>query len=124
MKKEEIRKEFFRLRIKRHSFNQCKIIIKAKFEHEVSVRTLKRWSKRHNETDWDFRDKSRRPKKIYYQITPEIEKAIIELRKKTGFGDRKITEFIDVGQVAPGQGNLRPDSPAVAGAIGHRLLAI
>ena len=97
MKKEEIRKEFFKLRIKNHSYSQCRKILKAQFSYEVTARTLQRWNERLNKTEWDLRDCSRRPKKIYYQITPEIEKDIIELRKKTGFGDRKIAEFINAG---------------------------
>ncbi len=97
MKKEEIRKEFFKLRIKHHSYFQCKKIILAQFGYEVTSRTLQRWSERLNKTEWDLRDYSRKPKKINYQITSEVEKEIIELRKKTGFGDRKIAEFINVG---------------------------
>jgi hypothetical protein len=72
MKKEEIRKEYFKLRIKEHSQNQCRKILFAKFEFEVSKRTLQRWNKLHKEIDWNFKNKSRKPKTIHYKINPEI----------------------------------------------------
>src|SRR4030042_6174567 len=100
MKKEELRKEFFKLRIKRHSYSQCAKIIKAKYCYEVTPRTLQRWDERLRKTEWDLKDKSKRPKVIHHKITSEIEKEIIKLRNKTGFGDRKIAEFIDVGHTS------------------------
>jgi len=42
MKKEDVRKEYFKLRIKGHSQNQCRKIIFSKFEFEVSKGTLQR----------------------------------------------------------------------------------
>ncbi|MFW6283272.1 MAG: DDE-type integrase/transposase/recombinase [Minisyncoccales bacterium] len=95
MKKEEIRKEYFKLRIKGHSQNQCRKILLAKFGFEVSKRTLQRWSKLLNETDWNLRDKSRRPKTIHYKITKEMEKKIISIKKETGWGAEKIEELVD-----------------------------
>jgi len=90
MKKEEIRKEFFKLRIKHHSYNQCRKILKAKFNFKITKRTLQRWNKRHNETEWDFKDKSSRPKNIKTKITQDDELKIIKIKKKTGWGERKI----------------------------------
>jgi len=78
MKKEEIRKEFFKLRIKHHSYSQCRKILKAKYGYRVTLRTLYRWTKRINETEWDLIDYSKRPKKIHFKITPRIEDRIIE----------------------------------------------
>jgi hypothetical protein len=46
MKKEEIRKEFFKLRIKGHSYSQCRKILLASFGYDVNIRTLKRWTKK------------------------------------------------------------------------------
>ena len=94
MKKEEIRKEYFKLRIKGHTNNQCKIILKAKHDYEITRRTLRRWTKKLNETEWDFKDKSRRPKIIHYKINEEIESKIISLRTKTGWGADKLNQFI------------------------------
>lgn len=97
MKKREIRKEFFKLRIKHHSYNQCRKILFAQFGFEVCKRTLQRWTKKHNETEWDFKDKSKKPKTIHTKITPEIEEKIIKLRKKTGWGEDKLaTQFSDL----------------------------
>jgi len=94
MKKEEIRREFFKLRIKNHSYNQCRIILKAKFDFEVTKRTLQRWTKKLNETEWDLKDKSKRPKKIHYKINEEIENKVISLREKTGWGADKINHLV------------------------------
>ena len=96
MKKEQIRKEFFKLRIKNHSYNQCRKILSARFEYKVSLRTLYRWSKRLNETDWDLRDNLTTPKTIYNKITPEIEKKVLEIRYKTGWGQERIEEYVNV----------------------------
>src|SRR3989344_2978896 len=97
MKKEEIRKEFFKLRIKHHSYSQCKKILLAKFGIEISKRTLQRWNKRLNETEWNLKDKSTKPKIIYYKITQEIEKQVILIKKQTGWGAEKIEDVIDIG---------------------------
>lgn len=94
MKKRDIRKEFFKLRIKHHSHNQCKKILLARFGFEVSKRTLQRWNKKHEETEWDLKDKSKRPKIIHYKINSEIERRVVELRNKTGYGANKISCFI------------------------------
>lgn len=94
MKKEEIRKEYFKLRIKGHSLNQCRKILLAQFGFETSKRTLQRWNKRLNGS-WDLTDKSKRPKTIHYKINSEIEKKIIDLRNKTGFGANKISCFVN-----------------------------
>jgi len=100
MKKEDIRKEYFKLRIKGHTNNQCRKILLAQYGYEVDIRTLRRWTSLHNNSEWDLKDKSKRPKIINYKITSEIEEEIINLRNKTGFGDRKIAEFIDVGHTS------------------------
>ncbi|MBS3100266.1 helix-turn-helix domain-containing protein [Candidatus Pacearchaeota archaeon] len=83
MKKEEVRKEFFKLKIKGHTNNQCRKILLAQFGYEICKRTLQRWIKKLNKDDWDLKDKSKRPKTIYYKITSEIEDKIISLKNKT-----------------------------------------
>lgn len=90
MKKEEIRKEFFKLKNKGHSYTQCRTILKAKFGYDITTRTLKRWIKRLDKGDWDLRDSSRRPKIIHYKVNPDIESRVVSLRKKTGWGCDKI----------------------------------
>jgi transposase InsO family protein len=97
MEKHEIRKEFFKLKIKGHTNNQCRKILFAQFGYEVCKRTLQRWNRKINQNNWDLTDKSKRPKKIYYKITPEIEEKIISLKKKTGWGAEKIEDFVNIG---------------------------
>lgn len=97
MKKEEIRKEFFKLRIKGHSYNQCRKILLTKYEYEVHNRTLQRWDERLRKEDWNLKDTSKRPKTIYKKLTPEIENKVIEIRNKTGWGEEKIANFVEIG---------------------------
>jgi len=66
----------------------------AKFQYEVSTRTLKRWVKKLDEKDWNMKDESRRPKQIYYKITPNIELEVIRLRKETGWGQEKLYPYL------------------------------
>jgi transposase InsO family protein len=96
MKKEDIRKEYFKLRIKGHTNNQCRKILLVQFGYETNIRTLRRWTSRLNNSEWDLTDGSKRPKTIHYKITPEIEEKIISIRKKTGWGEEKITDFVEV----------------------------
>jgi len=100
MKKEEIRKEFFKLRIKGHSYSQCRKILLAQFGYEVTARTLQRWNEKLNKTEWDLRDESKRPKTIHYKITPEIEEKIIQIKKQTNWGAEKIEDVINVGHTS------------------------
>jgi len=97
MKKEEIRKEYFKLKNKGHSINQCRKILLAQFGFETSKRTLQRWNKRLNETEWDLEDKSTKPKTIHTKISLELEKKIIDIRKKTGWGEDKLKDFVNLG---------------------------
>ena len=94
MEKDEIRKEFFKLKIKRHSYAQCRKIILSQFKYETTTRTLQRWERKLRTTDWNLMDYSRRPKTIHYKINSEIENKIIELRNKTGWGAEKINSKI------------------------------
>lgn len=91
MKKEEIRKEFFKLRIKGFSYEKCRTILFGKYEYRITTRTLKRWSKRLESGNWDLMDSSRRPKTIHYKVTREIEDKVVQLRAKTGWGQEKLS---------------------------------
>lgn len=95
MNKEEVRKEFFKLRIQGNSYSQCRKIILAKFSYEITIRTLKRWNKRLETNEWDLKDKSRRPKTIHYKINSDIERRIISIRNKTGWSADKIKPRIE-----------------------------
>ena len=94
MKKEEIRKEYFKLRIKGHTNNQCRKILLAQFNYNVTIRTLRRWTNKLNKTEWDLRDKSKKPHIIHTKITSKIEEKVVCLRNKTGWGENKLTDFI------------------------------
>jgi putative transposase len=96
MKKEEVRKEFFNLKSKGHSYSQCTKILKAQFGYYAHPRTLQRWNERLMKSDWNLKDNSRKPAKIYCKITPEIEKEVIKLKEKTGWGERKIENFVEL----------------------------
>ena len=100
MKKEEIRKEFFKLNIKGHTHNQCRKILRAKYGYEVTKRTLQRWIKKLDETEWDLKDKSKRPNKIQYRIDSNTETKIINLRNKTGYGEKKLETFVGIGHTS------------------------
>ncbi|MEK6869157.1 MAG: IS481 family transposase [Nanoarchaeota archaeon] len=94
MKKEEIRKEFFKLKNEGFSYLQCRRILKAKFEYGISIRTLKRWIKRLDKENWDLCDKSRRPHNIHRKITQSIEQEVLSLRDKTGWGCEKLHAYL------------------------------
>ncbi len=96
MKKSEIRKEFIKLKNKGHSYNQCKRIIKAKYGYETTTRTLKRWIKRFDTEDWDLNDASKRPHTTHPKVSQELKKEVIDLRKKTGWGEDKLTLYFPV----------------------------
>jgi len=78
MDKENIRKEFFKLKIKGFSYSQCKKILTGRFSYFVS--------KRLDNNKWNLRDMSRKPHNIHKKITEEIEQQVISLRNKTGWG--------------------------------------
>jgi transposase InsO family protein len=90
MKKEIVRKEFFKLKNKGFSYSQCRRILKAKFSYDVTIRTLKRWIKRLDKESWNLCDKSRRPHKVYSKINQSIEQEVLSLRAKTGWGCEKL----------------------------------
>src|SRR3989338_616583 len=100
MKKEEIRKEYFKLRIKGNSYAVCIRILKAIYGYEVSERTLKRWNKRLNESEWDLKDKSTKPKNIHTKINSELENKVIKIRNETGWGADKINQFVNKISIA------------------------
>ncbi|MBU1111597.1 MAG: DDE-type integrase/transposase/recombinase, partial [Nanoarchaeota archaeon] len=90
MKKYEIRKVFFKLKNRGHSYVKCRTILKAKYEYDITVRTLKRWIKRLDSEEWNLLDNSRRPHTIHRKVTPKIEQEVLSLRDKTRWGCDKI----------------------------------
>jgi transposase InsO family protein len=94
MNKLEIRKAFFLLKNKGHSYVVCRRLLKAEYCYGVSDRTLKRWSALLNSGMWDLQDASTRPHTIHYKITPQIEDEVVSLRNKTGWGSDKIVQYL------------------------------
>jgi len=100
MKKEEIRKEFFKLKIKGHTNNQCRKILLAQFGYQICKRTLQRWNKKLNTNEWDLKDESTRPKNIHLKIDLVLENNILDLRNKTGFGENKLKDYFEVSHTS------------------------
>jgi len=97
MEKEKIRKKYFKLKLEGHTNNQCRKILKAKYGYEVNVRTLRRWTSRHLNSEWDLKDSSRKPKTIHKKIEQKTEKKVLEIRCKTGWGERRIADMVHIG---------------------------
>ena len=101
MEKELIRKEFFKLKNQGHSYSQCRVILRAKYDYKTTTRTLKRWMNRLDNCDnWNLKDESRKPKTIHCKLSKDIEIKIISLREKTGWGENKIADYVSVGHWA------------------------
>lgn len=94
MRKEEVRKEFFKLKNNGFSYKKCKSILRAKYDYQVSLRTLKRWIQRLDVGGWDLKDASKMPHTIHYKVTPNIEQEVVKLRKKTGWGQQKLYPYL------------------------------
>ena len=90
MKKEDVRKEFFKLKNKGFSYSQCRRILMAQFQYAVTTRTLKRWAKILDNGGWDFQDKSRKPHVIHRKVNSSVEEQVLRLRAKTGWGSKKL----------------------------------
>ena len=70
----------------------------------VNLKTVIKWVKRYKEKGLEgLKDIKRTPKKIHNKVSEEIEKLVIELRKQTGYGARRLKyEFelkISVGPI-------------------------
>ncbi len=94
-RKVEIRRYAVKLRfVNRRPVSIVLSRVKTRFGVDVSVRTLQRWVKRYWNGDWDFTDKSRRPRTIHRKINAEIEGLIVNYRGKTGYEPYKIKEYL------------------------------
>jgi len=95
MEKGEIRREFFKLRLKQKSYSQCRTLLQEEYKCSMNIRTLKRWQKRFEEDDnWNLCDDSRKPKTIHYKISSRAIQEILHLRKKTNWGAHKLTKTL------------------------------
>src|SRR4030067_308330 len=94
MKKEEIRREFFKLKQQGFSYVECRTLLLGQYEFQVSVRTLKRWCARLDTGNWNLKDESRRPIRILRKVTPKAVESITSLREKTGWGQDKLRQML------------------------------
>ena len=93
MKKEDVRKEFFKMKNKGFSYTTCRRLLIGKLSYEVSTRTLKRWNAKLNTNTWNLRDQSRKPQTLHNKVTPELIRQVCLIRKKTGWGSDKIATY-------------------------------
>ena len=89
MKKYTIRKEFLKLKINGKSYSQCKNELKERFGKELTIRTLKNWWKRFNESEWNLEDISQRPKIIQEKFSEADKESVSEIKKNFGYGPKK-----------------------------------
>lgn len=89
MKKPIIRREFFKLRLSGKSYKECNEEIGRRFEKKFSIRTLKRWQKRLDKTDWDLNDNPQIPDKLPIKFSEEEKKVVSRIRKNFGYGPKK-----------------------------------
>ena len=96
MKKEVVRREFFKLRNAGFSYKKCRTLLTGQFDYQVSLRTLKRWSARLETGLWDLQDLSRRPHKVHYKLTSKLVEQVKDVRLKTGWGQDKIKQHYNL----------------------------
>lgn len=90
MKKEIVRREFLKWKIKGLSYSDCQTKIKKEFDDYFCIKTLKNWWKRFNKTKWDLKDKSTKPKTIHYKFSKSEKKEAISIRKSTVYSAKQI----------------------------------
>ena len=89
MKKPIIRREFFKLKIHGRSYKECQEELENRFGKRFAIRTLKRWQKRLNETEWDLNDISQIPNKLPIKFSEEEKEIVERIRKNFGYGPKK-----------------------------------
>lgn len=85
MKKDVVRREFLKLKLKDYSYKECQERLKEDYEAAYDVRTLKRWYKRFRKGNWNLRDKSTKPKTVYYRFAKEELREVVRIRRSTGY---------------------------------------
>jgi len=87
MKKYFLRREFIKLRIAGKTNKECQKLIGI----DCDKRTLRRWWKKFKEEDnWDLEDINKTPNKLQTKFSEEEKESIIRIRKKFGYGSKKI----------------------------------
>jgi transposase len=90
MKREVIRREAVKLKLRGKTSKQIIEEIKIRFNFSLTRMTLYRWVNRVLRTDWNFKDISQKPHKIHYKFSNENKILVIDCRKKQGYSANKI----------------------------------
>ena len=86
MKKDVIRREAIKLKHAGKKYPIISLLLKERYDYKVTPRTLKRWFNRFEQGNWNFKDNSKKPKRLHYKFTDEDKQQIIRIRKQTGWG--------------------------------------
>jgi putative transposase len=78
------------LKSRGYSYKECQKIIEERYQIKKSIETLKRWWKRFNTSEWDFKDISQRPKTIHYKFDNKQKDIAVNLRKAFGYSSQKL----------------------------------
>lgn len=84
MRKEIARREALKLRLNNKSYVEIQNILKDKYDYSVSTKQIKRWCIRFEKGDWNLRDNSTRPHRIYYKFLQDDVLDVIKMRIQTG----------------------------------------
>lgn len=90
MKREIIRREAIKLKLQNKTSKEIIESIKQRFDYSITRMTISRWINKFNNSEWDFRDISQRPKTIHKKFSEVEKKAVVELRIKEGFSSQKL----------------------------------
>jgi len=90
MKKEVIRREAIKYKLKGKTYKEAIEFLKERFDYSVTKMTLIRWMKRLNEDDnWDLKDTSQKPSKLPIKFSKQDKEEVSRIRKKFGYGPKK-----------------------------------
>ena len=89
MKKEIIRREAIKYKLKGNTYKQVIDFLKERFDYSVTKMTLIRWMKRVQETEWDLRDTSQKPSKLPIKFSKREKEIVTRIRKRFGYGPKK-----------------------------------
>ena len=92
LRKDEIRRTAIKLRFKFKSYVRIQRILNAKYNYQVSRKTIKRWYKKFNQGNWNLKDSSTAPYNLNYKFSrEELEEAVL-IRLSKGYSSYQIKE--------------------------------
>ena len=68
MKKGIVRRKAIKLKLNNKSYTEIQKFVKEKYDYPVSKKQIKRWCIRFEEGNWNLKDNSTRPHRIYYKF--------------------------------------------------------